>query len=63
MIVENNVVDATLGLLLSLYEESGEGKIRHFASAVAAMKDAEILKRFLIILRLFREHVRIKYNK
>jgi len=63
MIVENNVVDATLGLPLSLSEESGEGKIRHFASAVAAMKDAEILKRFLIILRLFREHVRIKYNK
>lgn len=39
------------------------GEDSAFASAVAAMKDAEILKRFLIILRLFREHVRIKYNK
>lgn len=27
------------------------------------MKDAEILKRFLIILCVFREDVRIKYNK
>lgn len=35
----------------------------YFASAVAAMKDAEILKRFLIILCVFREDVRIKYNK
>lgn len=65
MIVKNIVVVATLTPQLP-FRRGRVGCWRgfgHFASAVPAMKDAEILKRFLIILRVFCEHVRIKYNK
>lgn len=72
MITENIVVGPTrLRVAFGGWEWGGAGPtgwiVRwlhfYFASAVAAMKDAEILKRFLIILCVFREDVRIKYNK